>query len=365
MDSTDRNSHGPRKLSRSRDGFILYNQETLDQIFSSRIESQLFFKEAKAKFAERGLVWEDKLLLDFDSSGKPRYADKVNSYVFNSDGYRSKEFDGSAKLLYAGCSTTFGTGVPEDGIWGSMVAAELGVPYVNISKQGTSSQWIVKNILAYFDEYGHPDTVCCLFPDLYRMTLATNNQQLTYGGNGQSGGSDPADDFSKIYDVHLDQVLPPKKALDYSKKPHDIRDVLPSDMAVYFSIQSILMLDQYCRSNGIKFIWSTWDVNVLDFIEKIKSLYPSNYSSFLNLDLDCWVDNPDRAVCGEVYLGTKAREAYGKNLPATECHLDLAEKYGVNFYRGMDDIHGIDHTHPGVHQHAHIAEAFTEALRSS
>lgn len=362
MDTSEERQQGLYTLRISEGSSISYDRETLDKVFSTNLEPQVFFKEAKAKFKKLGIPWEDKLLLGFDSNGCPMYSDKVNTYVYNSEGYRSKEFDGSAKLLYAGCSTTFGTGVPEEAIWGSMVASKLGVPWANISKQGTSASWIVKSIFAYFDKYGHPDTVCCLFPDLFRTTIATNTAQLRYTGNGAADDHKSANGFTKIYDIHLENVLPPSLALDYSKKPHDMLDVIPADTAVYSSIQSILLLDQYCRVNGIKFIWSTWDVNIVSFISELKSLYPKNYSGFVDSDLDWWIDNPDQNVAGEVYIGSSGESVQGKDLPPIDCHQELLDKYGVNFYRGLDDFHGVRYAHPGIHQHAHVADAFLDAL---
>lgn len=363
MDTSDNRHSGPYNLNRSNGAYISYMGDTLSQIFSTNIEKQLFYAEAREKFEALGWPWEDKLLLRFDNDGKPLYLDNVNTYHYNSDGYRSAEFDGSAELLYAGCSTTFGTGVPEEAIWGSMVAGHLDVKWANMSRQGTSASWIVKNIFAYFDTHGHPEVVCCLFPDLYRTTLATNPLQLSYEAHDSEPSNGPKDSFTRVRDIHLDQVLPPKLALDYSKKPHNMLDVLPADIAVYNSIQSILMLDQYCRSHGIKFRWSTWDVNSFSFLARIQNIYPKNYSNYVPLDLEWWVPNPDSSISGEIFVGEQAGTTRGKAREAIDCHQDLIEKYGVNFYRGLDDAHGIEYTHPGVHQHTHIAEAFIKALQ--
>jgi hypothetical protein len=362
MDTSGNQHKGPYNLNRSNGVYISYMGDTLDQIFSTKIEKQPFYAESREKFEKLGWPWENKLLLRFDEDGQPIYLDNVNTYMYNSDGFRSAEFDGSADLLYAGCSTTFGTGVPEEAIWGSMVADTLGVKRANISRQGTSASWIVKNIFAYFDTYGHPKTVCCLFPDLYRTTIATNPSQLTYQAHGNEASSVPKQSFTKVYDVHLDQVLPPNLALDYSKKPHDMLNILPADVAVYNSIQSILMLDQYCRSHGITFLWSTWDVNSFGFLSRMKTIYPKNYSNYIEIDLEWWIPNTDSSISGEIFVGEQSGSVRGKSREAINCHQDLLEKYGVNFYRGRDEAHGIEYTHPGIHQHAHIAEKFLQRL---
>lgn len=351
------------RLTRPGNSTISYNDRVLKKIFSTQLENQNFFENSKHQFEEAGIPWEDKLFLRFDEKNNPLYTDSVNTYSMNSLGYRSPEFDGSAGIVFAGCSNTFGTGIPEDAIWGSVLAEHLEKSYVNISKQGASVQWIVKNILAYFDKYGHPEILCCLFPDLYRMTLATNSRQLVYGGNGHRDSKFPdADDFTRILEIHLDQALPPSMTPAYSKKPHDAADVLPADMAVFESMQSILFLEQYCRSHGIKFAWSTWDTSILSFLLEVKGIFPENYTSLVDIDADCWVQNPDRKIAGEVFLGLQFRNSPSDENPIVECHQDLLKIYDVNFYRGLDDINGIDYAHMGVHQHRHIAETFIEFL---
>lgn len=353
----------PIKLSVSRGYDILYNDGTLDYVFGNQIQEQPVFREDKESLFSRGIDIENKLVKGIDSNGLPVYSDNVNSYIFNSLGYRSPEF-GTAKILYAGCSNTFGTGVPEETIWGTVLANKLNLPYANLSKQGASAQWIVKNIFAYFDEYGHPDVLCCLFPDPYRMSIASNEDLLTDSTHPAIRKEDlKRHSISSVFEVHLGMNLSPKKSPEYSKKPHKMTDVIPADAAVYASIQSVLMLDQYCRAAGIRFVWSTWDVGYVDFLQEMKALYPKKYSSLLDSDMYCWINNPDKEVGGEVYVGEEFRHNNRGNLPAKNCHADLLKKYGVNFYRGMDALDGVYNAHPGVHQHAHIADAFLKVLK--
>lgn len=359
--SNGRNT-APTKLSVSRGHDILYNDGILDYVFSNQIQEQPVFREDRANLLSRGIDIEEKLLKGIDSDGTPIYSDSVNSYKLNSLGYRSPEF-GSAELLYAGCSNTFGTGIPEETIWGTVLADKLNMSYANLSKQGASTQWIVKNIFAYFEEYGHPDILCCLFPDPYRMSIASNEDLLADVHPMIRDESLKRHSISTVIEAHLGSSLSPKNSPEYSKKPHKITDVIPADAAVYASIQSILVLDQYCRATGIKFLWSTWDVGYVDFLQKIKATYPKNYSNLLDSDIYCWINNPDKEIGGEVYVGEEFKVNHRGNLPAKDCHSDLLDKYGVNFYRGMDALDGVYKAHIGVHQHAHIAEAFLKVLK--
>jgi len=84
------------------------------------------------------------------------YAGTVYADV-NSLGYRSPEFD-NAELVYAGCSQTFGIGLPErDLIWGSRVATAMGVSYANISGPGWSTEKVVRMIFAYLAKNKNPN----------------------------------------------------------------------------------------------------------------------------------------------------------------------------------------------------------------
>ena len=60
-----------------------------------------------------GEIEENTLTLrDVSTTEKWRkYGDKINEYKLNSLGYRSKEFK-KVHVVFAGCSITFGVGVP-------------------------------------------------------------------------------------------------------------------------------------------------------------------------------------------------------------------------------------------------------------
>ena len=60
-------------------------------------------------------------------------------YETNSYGFRSKEFEECRdSIIFLGCSSTFGIGLPHDKLWCHLVAKELGLPYFNLSVCGGS-----------------------------------------------------------------------------------------------------------------------------------------------------------------------------------------------------------------------------------
>lgn len=98
----------------------------------------------------------------------------------NSYGLRADEFikDHSGKhILFAGCSVTFGEGLPEDYIWPRLVYNAISKTeelsgYFNISINGATHIEIMDQISQYIKDFGNPDTIFVNFPDTERMLSA-------------------------------------------------------------------------------------------------------------------------------------------------------------------------------------------------
>lgn len=59
-------------------------------------------------------------------------------YTFNSDGFRSDEFDTGAGAVFVGCSFTLGVGVDEHETWARIVADQIGLKCYNLGIGGAS-----------------------------------------------------------------------------------------------------------------------------------------------------------------------------------------------------------------------------------
>jgi len=260
---------------------------------------------------------------------------KSMTYSMNSKGYRSEELSASTELVYSGCSYTFATGLEDKYIWGNQLADSLGMSRSNLGQEGWSTQAIVKNLFSYFEEYGHPKVLVCLFPDLQRMSTALNPFVLR-----QYGKSDPRYETEEMFQytpshTHLreyDISLRPK----YSKIPHSWEDVIPVEMPIMMSFHYLQMLIQYCKAANIKFYWSTWSWDFSDLLRQV-SEYPDklmDLSGYVPLDRAIWETDP---------------------MP--DCHLEDREKNLETFDWSLD--HGGGHWgHNGSHSHLHTAEAF-------
>jgi hypothetical protein len=261
-----------------------------------------------------------------------KVVDVNTRYKINTNGFRGNEISGDEDLVIGGCSFTFGLGIPENKIWAVELSNGLNLKYTNLSYPGASTMFIVQLMFKYFKKYGNPKTIICLFPDAYRMCLPYVKNKLKSLDNPTN------EEISHLFlKGFTDNRIPA-----YSKLPHMAEHVIPKDVAKWLSIQHIYMLEQYCKSNNIKFIWSSWeDV----FLKELLEL--NTFNGLIDIEMNKWIRNKD-----EHY------DMYEKN----DCHLNLKNEYSNIFDRGADLEWGVQHSHWGVHKHAHISEIFQKEL---
>ncbi len=123
-------------------------------------------RSKSAFLADRG-----RLVCTDDEGARPRPTDCL--YHFNSLGFRGEEFDPAArlKIFVAGCSYTFGLGVPHDQIWPTLLKQRLAdrldlpidrVNLQNFSQVGASNAYIARTIVRQCDRV-RPDLAVIAF----------------------------------------------------------------------------------------------------------------------------------------------------------------------------------------------------------
>jgi hypothetical protein len=316
----------------------------------------------------RDAIFSDKMIRYPNANGH-KDEDIVQSYDINSLGYRSPEFSIGADLLFAGCSFTYGMGVPENGIWGSVVADRLGLTYNNLSQNAASIPWLVKQIFAYFNEFGNPKVLLCLFPPLTRTFFPSNPEILISKASQSDYSTEDSSGEKSIFNIELSSMNKNSSRPSYSKKPHYVEDVLSTDFLVYTSMQSIRMLEQYCSSSGIQFLWGSWHHPFCSIMEGPVGLTDRyNFNSYVKTGYDMWKDK-DNKLDPDVFGETPQSEALclakhdGGACSCYDCHSDLSNLYGDAFYKATDTLRG--HPHFGVHRHIHIAESFINRLEAN
>lgn len=281
----------------------------------SKLLSELFEKKDK----------EINQFFGFDSGREPDH--------FNpKDQLMNKHYD----FIFSGCSETHGDWISpptvKDGsvskIWGFQVADKLNFDKpLNLAMGGFSAHAIIKDLISYCIKNGNPKTILILFPDFGRFPHVVN-QKIT------------AKNLSNNHDYIQHFYLSPAEEYDFpplSKAPHEATEVLSYKQSVYINLQSIIMFEQYCKSNNIYIKYSSWDYLANTILKKCKSVYPNLYSGYTPLDFTNWHNWDVR---------------HHPNLD--NCHLELKNIYPKIFNFGGDG------RHMGIHRHTHIAEGFVE-----
>lgn len=246
--------------------------------------------------------------------------------ILNKDGYRSPELT-NVDFVFTGCSQTFGIGLEEKFIWGKDIATKNNWTYNNLGVPGDSVFNIIFSLFKYFNQYGNPKHLICLFPDFSRTRVYLDD--IIHNVNGKinqffSISHNPFDEFVETKNKKNNSGL--LKRNKYIKLPTHPENILSYPNELYFNLTYIKILEQYCKSNNINFAWSTWtNINEeKDFLFEI-------FEYFLKIEI----------------IG----------LDELNCH----EENKNNLYFDM----AYDNTHLGIHANLHISENFMKVINDN
>lgn len=254
--------------------------------------------------------------------------DKNTEYKKNNFGFRDVDWEGAPDSIVAGCSMTYGSGVPVNARWSNVLAGITKKNIRNISNPGLSIHQIVLEIFAHCKLFGNPKEILCLFPDPFRTIVPTRKDLVTVRGVGS-----PKSTVNMFY-LNNNKI---KEKKVYVKKPYDYEDFLPLEFPLYFSMMAIHTLEQYCKSSNIKLFWSSWDNHFKDFLIKLDEEMP--FANFFD-----------------------ANTLQYPNFKELECHNENKDLFPNYFYNGQDIEEGTEFSHPGHHWHIHVAESFYEKI---
>lgn len=311
------------------------------------------------------------------------WLDPGNEYILNNYGYRGPDFKKDIDLVTAGCSVTYGIGVPEEGTWSSILAKKLKLSYVNLSKPGASIEWIVNSLFSYFSEFGNPKNVFVLFPGLLRKEIVLNSKynMSKYVDMEDFIHQGMSDDLAKGVVSYSFQSPNLKDRSLILKRPFPIEQTIPPESAIYRSFRSIRMLETYCNSSNINLVWGTWSDDLANLMEDVPERYRS--PEYLRISgLTAWSSHFEGySVTPEDPEGifdTKlnhTRASIETNNCMTEttkkicicyvyCHEQLKVEFPESFHLGTDrHLSGKENAHMGVHKHAHVADDFVRRYK--
>ena len=189
-------------------------------------------------------------------------------YKLNQEGFRSKDFlefdKDKNNILFAGCSITFGQGLPEDLVWPQALISRLEsnnpkeiFDSYNIGLSGVGIFTICKNILAFIESVGIPDKIFVLFPNISRgFTYSDDRSDFVHSDINYNKNLDSFDyKYLKGYQ-HMEQVL-----------------------TVVTLINS---LETICQSLNIDLMWSTWEFDANTLFNEL------NFKNFVTFKESPW-----------------------------------------------------------------------------
>jgi hypothetical protein len=104
------------------------------------------------------------------------WIDQHIEYTFNSDGFRTDEFDGRNNFVTIGCSFTQGVAVNREDTWAQLVSDQLGLSVYNLGISGASADTCYR-IIKYYAPILKPQFVIFLEPRGNRTELHHNPAQ--------------------------------------------------------------------------------------------------------------------------------------------------------------------------------------------
>jgi hypothetical protein len=347
-----------------------------EEFFKSLYGHNLGFDEGAVPEGLRSNFWKNKgyevlsnKLLRSYSHENVEYKDYINDYFFNSDGFRGpKDFDGSEEIIFSGCSHTVGEGIPEDAIWGTQLAKELSMSYANISRSASSVYWSVDAIFGYLRKYkAKPKLILALMPDFHRVTTVSN-PRVAIPYSASSHRSDNIEiDNQWIWDTY-------SQVPGYLKRPFPMESTITRETAMMLNLRAINSLEAYCEAADITFLWSTWAPDESEMFSGVKKEFPHLLKNYVDVKTKHWHAAIDSEYHQQYHekpgrFGTEF-SSYGdcidkEHCIGIDCHQDLKEKYGKNFYRGLDWLDNKENMpHFGAHYHKHVAEEFIKEIEN-
>jgi hypothetical protein len=272
--------------------------------------------------------------------------DPHNSYRLNSYGYRDPEYDSPVDIIAAGCSQTFGQGVPEQWRWSNLLGEKLNMSVATVAVPGWSAMGAINGVMSYILNYGKPKIVALYLPDFFRFDYVRHPRILVddVDVNGEEGSSSRIDIGHSMHVNRLPRV---------SKRPHRTEHVVNPESAVFFNGQILRFFLEYCKEADIEVVWSSWDGAVKELVDHVKNIK-------FDLEAEERIAKIDFSGYVDIDYAHDGKENLDKYSLKT-CHQKEKQELDPSVQKYYD--YGSDRDmHVGIHVHLHVADAFYERL---
>lgn len=235
--------------------------ESINKNITAFDHYQFHIKSVNGSMITRDGYWDNDYFYT-----KSTNADDV-FYKINKDGFRTDNFEVLNKenlnILYSGCSFSFGQDIPQEFRWSDFVTNYFNniknTKGYNLSMMGASIHLIIKNICTFINNYGIPDVLVMILPDIHRKM---------------------------IYSTYTDQFIPAQLNFDkdntvdwmYEELLKYKENYMPQENAIIY-LTMIDLLENLFKANGSIFLWSTWHIDS----ESVFDNFANRYSSYFKI----------------------------------------------------------------------------------
>jgi hypothetical protein len=242
-----------------------------------------------------------------DSAHRPREENFDITYSANSDGYRSAEFKpdpDSKNILTAGCSMTYGEGLPFDKTWPEQLKSKINGEVLNLSSTGRSFYTIIDDIYAYIEKYGKPKAIMILFPEHQRYQSYSFNKVKE-----RILASNDLNYYKILQSYTIFELNPANNNIIKDDKNLAFAQLILS----YTNLQNdfmnrVFQLEKYLEAIDVPFMYTSWDEPTENFFwlsKKLKCFFPytqkyknkyveENFDSLVDGEEDLWLEAADR-----------------------------------------------------------------------
>jgi len=166
-------------------------------------------------------------------------------YKYNNDFFRCDDFTtnhNGLHILFAGCSQTEGVGGNIEDVWSNMLFNKIKKNnntdgFYSIARAGYGWQKIISNCLIYIKKYGTPEYLFILLPNVGRMYEWDSDYRTWV--------------YKQKYAEIFTESLKEKDEISFSEKDY-MKSIIDFKNAWN-------LFEQFCETNKIKMLWSTWD----------------------------------------------------------------------------------------------------------
>lgn len=261
------------------------------------------------------------------------------TYQINSNDFVGPEFHKNPHILALGCSVTASCGLPHEFTWPHIIGKYLDKKVNVLAYPGSGIKRCIENAFFHMREFGVPQQIMLLAPDLERMSVF--NYKRERSKSGWFGWEKQNLTWDDEYDAYRDPETMIRN--DFHFRPLVWKNVLkqtsdvPVDLAYAQSLTWINAMRNVCELLGVELRVGTWHQRTW------KSFQTMNDPIFVTRGRDFFAD---QECCNPAMAGN-ARDYF-----SNECH-NPAFSLQEQFWREAADR---PFGHPGVHPHIHFAE---------